>query len=95
MRGERQSRISLKTINRNVQNDVMKTLFFLGIICVALGLLSFVVKIPHAQQEQFQSNRIVMGESRTEPRRFPVGVGGTLIIGGFALLVTGCLLRQP
>jgi len=92
--GEKQSGISLKTTTATL-NDVMKTLFFLGIICVALGLLSFLVKIPHAQQEQFQSNRIVMGESRTEPRRFPVGVGGTLIIGGFALMVTGCRQRQP
>jgi len=72
-----------------------KTLFLIGIICVALGLLAFVVKIPHAEQEQFQSGSITLGVSRTEPRRFPVGVGGTLIIGGFALMITGCRERVP
>jgi hypothetical protein len=73
----------------------MKTLFLIGIICVALGLLSFVVTIPHAETEQFQSGGITLGVSRTEPRRFPVGVGGTLIIGGLALMLTGCRERQP
>ena len=72
-----------------------KTLFLIGIICVALGLLSFVVKIPHAQQEQFQSDSITLGVSRTEPRRFPIGVGGTFIVGGLALMVVGCRERVP
>jgi len=73
----------------------MKTLFIVGIVCIALGLLSFVVKIPRAENEQFQSGQITLGVSRTEPRRFPVGVGGTLINGGFVLMVTGCRERQP
>jgi len=73
----------------------MKTLFLVGLVCVVLGLLSFVVKIPHAEQEQFQSGGITLGVSRTEPRRFPVGVGATLIIGGFVLMVSGCRERQP
>ena len=72
----------------------MKTLFLIGIVCVVLGLLSLVVTVPHAQSEQFQSGQITLGVSRTEPRHFPVGVGGTLIIGGFALMVTGCRERQ-
>lgn len=73
----------------------MKTVFLTGIVCVVLGLLSFVVTFPHAQNEQFQSDQISLGVSRTEPRRFPIGVGGTLIIGGFALMVTGCRERHP
>ena len=72
-----------------------KTLFVVGLICVVLGLLSFVVRIPHAEQEQFQSGSITLGVSRTEPRRFPVGVGGTFIIGGLALMVVGCRERVP
>ncbi|HWY68737.1 MAG TPA: hypothetical protein VNX88_08740 [Terriglobales bacterium] len=47
-----------------------KTLFLIGIIFVALGLLSFVVKVPHAEQAQFQSGSITLGVSGTEPRRF-------------------------
>lgn len=73
----------------------MKTVFLTGIVCVVLGLLSFVVTFPHAQNEQFQSDQISLGVSRTEPRHFPVGIGGTLIIGGFALMVTGCRERHP
>lgn len=73
----------------------MKTLFLTGIVCVVLGLLSFVVKIPHAEREQFQSGEITLGVSRTEPRHFPGGVGGTLIIAGFVLMVTGCRERRP
>ena len=71
----------------------MKTVFILGIVCVALGLLSFVLQIPYAENEQFQSSQITLGVSRTQPRHFPVGVGGTLIIAGFVLMVTGC--REP
>ena len=62
---------------------------------MALGLLSFLVKVPHAEQEQFQSDSISLGVSRTEPRRFPVGVGGTFIVGGLALMVVGCRQRVP
>ncbi|PYX98162.1 MAG: hypothetical protein DMG64_12365 [Acidobacteria bacterium] len=77
------------------QTNEMKKVFIIGIICVALGLLSLVVTIPHAQQQQFQSDTIALGVSRTEPRHFPVGVGGTLIIGGFVLMISGCREHQP
>ena len=73
----------------------MKTVFILGIVCVALGLWSFVLQIPYAEGEQFQSGQITLGVSRTQPRHSPVGVGGTLIIAGFVLMVTGCRERQP
>jgi len=73
----------------------MKAVFLTGLVCVVLGLLSFVVTVPHAENEQFQSGQITLGVSRTEPRHFPVGVGGTLIIVGLALMVTGCRERQP
>ena len=74
---------------------IMKTVFLIGIVCVALGILSLVVTFPHQQNQQFQSNQINLGVSRTEPRHFPVGVAGTFIIGGLALMVWGCRERVP
>ena len=71
----------------------MKTLFWVGLFCVGLGLLSFVVNVPRAQQQTFQADGIRLGASRTEEQKMPALVGGTLIVGGLALMVLGCRER--
>ena len=71
----------------------MKRMFSMGLVGVVLGLLSFVVGVPHTQQQTFQADEIRLGVSRTEEGKMPPLVGGTLIVGGLALMVVGCRER--
>lgn len=71
----------------------MKTLFFIGLACVVLGLLSFLIGIPHAQQPSMQTGTINLGVSRTETRQFPGSVSGIVIALGMGMMVAGCRER--
>ena len=67
----------------------MKTPFWLGLTCVVLGLLAFLVPIPHTEKQTFQTGSISMGISRTQQQRLPPAVGAILIVGGLALMIAG------
>lgn len=73
----------------------MKTLFYIGLVCVVFGLLSFVINIPHAEKQSLQTGTIQVGVSRTEERRLPGSVGGVLIAAGLGMMVAGCRERKP
>jgi len=68
----------------------VKTLFWIGLICVALGLLSLVTPIPHSDRQTFQGGGIGIGVSRTEERQVPVAISWILILGGLSMMVAGC-----
>lgn len=72
----------------------MKTLFCTGLVCVVLGLLSFLIDIPHAQQQSLQTGTINLEVSRTEERHMPGSVGGVLIATGLGMMVVGCRERK-
>lgn len=73
----------------------MKTLFWIGLVCVVFGVLSFIIDVPHTQKQTFEADGIRLGVSRTEERKLPAAVGGTLIVGGFALMIVGCREWKP
>ena len=73
----------------------MKSLFWIGLVSVVLGLLSFVVDVPRTQKQTFQADGVRLGVSRTEERKLPAAVGGTLIVGGLALMIAGSRERKP
>ena len=73
----------------------MKSLFWIGLVSVVLGLLSFVVDVPRTQKQTFQADGVRLGVSRTEERKLPSAVGGTLIVGGLALMIAGSRERKP
>jgi hypothetical protein len=73
----------------------MKSLFWIGLVCVVLGLLSFVVDVPRTQKQTFQADGVRLGVSRTEERKLPAVVGGTLIVGGLALMIAGSRESKP
>ena len=57
----------------------------MGIVCVVLGIVSFFVDVPHTQKQTFQADGVRLGVSRTEERKVPAVVSGTLIVGGLAI----------
>lgn len=68
----------------------MKTLFWFGLVCVVLGLLSFLVIVPHTPSQTFQSGGIGINSSQTDHRPLPIAVGSILILGGFSIMIGGC-----
>jgi hypothetical protein len=68
----------------------MKTLFWTGLVCVLLGLVSFLVNVPYVQQQRFQRGSIQLGGPRSEERSMPGALGGIFIVGGLGLMVVGC-----
>lgn len=71
----------------------MKTLFWWGLICVVLGLLSLVVEFPHAQPHTVKADSISLGPPQMEHRQMPGVVVGILIAGGLGMMVAGCRNR--
>ncbi|HJX01274.1 MAG TPA: hypothetical protein VJ453_13970 [Terriglobales bacterium] len=68
--------------------------FWLGLACVALGLLSFVINVPYSQRQTFRSGGVGLGSPPTEERPMPAAIGGTMIVGGLALMIAGCRERR-
>ena len=68
--------------------------FWLGLVCVVLGLLSFVIHVPYSERQTFQSGGVGLGIPATDQRPMPAAIGGTLIVGGLALMVAGCRDRR-
>jgi hypothetical protein len=72
----------------------MKTLFVYGLLCVVLGLVSFLVLVPHASPQRFQTGGIGVGSAPWAERRpMPAAIGSILIVGGLSMMVGGC--REP
>jgi len=73
----------------------MKTLFFYGLVCVVLGLLSFLILVPHTSPQRFQTGGIGVGSSQwAEHRPMPGAIGSILIVGGLSMMVGGCRERK-
>ena len=72
----------------------MKSLFWVGLVCVVLGLLSLLIDVPHTQKQTFQADGVSLRVSRTEEHKLPSAVGGTLIIGGLVLMIAGSRERK-
>jgi len=73
----------------------MKTLFWYGLVCVVLGLVSFLILVPHTSPQRFQTGGIGVGSSQWVDRRpMPGTIGSVLIIGGLSMMVGGCCERK-
>ena len=73
----------------------MKTLFWYGLVCVVLGLVSFLILVPHSSPQTFQAGGIGVGSSPSVERRpMPGGIGSILIVGGLSMMVGGCRERK-
>ena len=71
----------------------MKTLLYVGLILVALGIASLVVPIPHTQTQGIKVGDANFGVQTTHSERVAPIISIVLIAGGIALSIAGARSR--
>ena len=67
----------------------MKNLALVGVVLVVLGLLSFVVPIPHNEDHGVKIGDAKIGVTTQTSQKLPPAVGIALLVGGALVLVAG------
>jgi uncharacterized membrane protein len=67
----------------------MKNLTFVGFLLLFLGLLSFVVPIPHREDHSVKIGDAKIGVQSESSQKLPAAVGVVLLAGGVLTLVVG------
>jgi hypothetical protein len=67
----------------------MKGLLLVGVVLLALGLLVFVVPIPHRESHGVKIGDAKIGVETETSEKLPPAVGIVLLAGGVLALVTG------
>jgi hypothetical protein len=67
----------------------MKNLTLLGAVLLVLGLLAFVVPIPHTENHGVKVGDTKIGVQTEHSDRLPPVVGGGLAVAGFVVLALG------
>jgi hypothetical protein len=67
----------------------MKGLALLGVVLVVLGLLSFVVPVPHSEDHGVKVGDAKIGIETHSSEKLPPAVGLVLVAGGVISLVAG------
>ena len=71
----------------------MKGITLLGALLLGLGLLSFVVPVPHREDHGVQIGDAKIGVQTEHSERLPSWVGGLLVCGGIVTMLAGS--RKP
>jgi hypothetical protein len=61
----------------------------IGALLLVLGILSFVVPIPHSEDHSVKIGDAKIGVQTQDSEKLPPGVGIVLLVGGIALLALG------
>ena len=67
----------------------MKGIALLGIVLVLLGVLSFIVPIPHSERHGVKVGDTRIGVQTETSEKVPPLVGALLLAGGIAVLALG------
>jgi hypothetical protein len=67
----------------------MKPLFWVGLIVLVLGILSFFVAIPHQEKHGISVGDASVGITTTNDQKAPAWLSGVLVAGGIALMGSG------
>jgi hypothetical protein len=67
----------------------MKGLSLVGVLLLVLGLLSFVVPVPHRESHGVKIGDAKIGVETQTSEKLPPAVGIVLLAGGVLALVTG------
>jgi hypothetical protein len=73
----------------------MKTLLFVGLLVVALGIVSLIVPIPRSETHGIKAGDVDIGVRTTHSERVSPIISAVLIAGGIALTVAGARTRRP
>jgi hypothetical protein len=71
----------------------MKTLLYVGLVLVVLGIASLVVPIPHTQTQGIKVGDANFGVQTTHSERVAPVISIVLIAGGIALSIAGARSR--
>jgi hypothetical protein len=67
----------------------MKTIPLIGAVLLLLGVLSFVVPIPHKETHSLKIGDAKLGVQTEESERLPIAASITLVGAGLLVLVVG------
>ena len=67
----------------------MKPLSWIGIVLVVLGLLSFVVPLPHSEHEGFSAGGMSVGVDSHHSETVSPIISAAMILGGAGILIVG------
>jgi uncharacterized membrane protein len=73
----------------------MKNVAIVGVLLLVLGLLSFVVPIPHRENHGVQIGDTKIGVQTESSEKLPPAVGIVLLAGGVLALVVGLRKTRP
>jgi hypothetical protein len=72
----------------------MRVLFIVGVILLALGVVSLFVPIPVKEKHGFNAGGISVGVETTEKQKVHPAVSAVLIGGGVVLMIAGARSRR-
>jgi len=67
----------------------VKQLFWIGLVLIALGMLSLVVPIPHNERQGFSAGGMSVGIQTQHSERVSPIISAVLILGGAGMAVAG------
>ena len=67
----------------------MNGVSFVGVLLLALGLLAFVVPVPHRENHSVKIGDTKIGVQTQHSEKLPPGVGVVLLVGGVVGLALG------
>jgi len=67
----------------------MKNMVLVGVVLLVLGLLSFVVPVPHSEDHGVKIGDAKIGVTTQSSQKLPPAVGITLLVGGVLVLAVG------
>jgi len=67
----------------------MRPLAWIGLIVLVLGILSFVVLVPHSDTHELKAGDASVGITTHHNEKLPPVVGGVLCAAGVVLMVAG------
>jgi len=67
----------------------MKSVGFIGVLLLVLGLLAFVVPVPHSEDHGVKIGDAKIGVQTEHSEKLPPAVGIVLLVGGVVALAVG------
>jgi uncharacterized membrane protein HdeD (DUF308 family) len=67
----------------------MKNLAYVGVLLLVLGVLAFVVPIPHSEDHGVKIGDTKIGVQTESTEKLPPAIGTILLVGGVLALVVG------
>lgn len=71
------------------KTQLMKPIFWIGLVVLVLGVLSFVVPIPHKEREGFSAGGISLGVETQHSQTVSPIISAVMILGGAGMMIAG------